>query len=422
MKTSILSILSLSIALFSCKNRSSADQGEMDKNQAYSLQSGPHDQAQSSSLSILNWNVEWFGSTTNGPVDKDLQQKNVAKVLKESNANVYALCEIVDTARFGRMVRSLNPNLQYVISSFCSDATTPQDPDWIKGQKMVFLYNPAEVQVVNARPFVTNNPSAAHNFSNGRLPFLIQTKIHDKNVNFIILHAKAGADFYSWQRRHDASQVLLDSMQAEFAHVPTILLGDFNDEMAGSITHGHQSPYDNLLSGGFTDLTAQVAKDGRTTTIDYKNVIDHQLVNKEMLAFYNQSSTQVLSFVDELIANYSKGNTSDHYPVISFFNFKGEAAVAPADNSSAHQNITTHPIQLVSNDFVNDVDLKILESLSNVTFGIYNSQGKKLLSFKKNQLDKGTTFHLHAKDLAAGTYTLLIQTDVFSLSYMIRKQ
>ncbi|MCH5687818.1 hypothetical protein LWM68_28250 [Niabella sp. W65] len=47
------------------------------------------------------------------------QELNAGKVLNYLAADLYGLCEIVDTARFGRMIRNnLGSDFRYVISFF----------------------------------------------------------------------------------------------------------------------------------------------------------------------------------------------------------------------------------------------------------------------------------------------------------------
>ncbi|HNC38321.1 MAG TPA: hypothetical protein PK492_03095, partial [Chitinophagaceae bacterium] len=70
--------------------------------------------AQSSinTLDVVSWNVEFFGASSSGPTDKDLQEINVKKVLRWLNADLYGLVEVVDTMRLRRVVDSLG-NTEY---------------------------------------------------------------------------------------------------------------------------------------------------------------------------------------------------------------------------------------------------------------------------------------------------------------------
>ena len=48
-------------------------------------------------LSVSNWNIEWFGSTSNGPTNEQLQLDNVRTVLGGIGADFFALEEVVDS-------------------------------------------------------------------------------------------------------------------------------------------------------------------------------------------------------------------------------------------------------------------------------------------------------------------------------------
>jgi hypothetical protein len=53
----------------------------------------------STTLEVVNWNIEWFGSTINGPTNDAQQEQNVKTVLQNLNADIYAVSEIVSEAR-----------------------------------------------------------------------------------------------------------------------------------------------------------------------------------------------------------------------------------------------------------------------------------------------------------------------------------
>ncbi|MER3465034.1 MAG: hypothetical protein C4329_12095 [Chitinophagaceae bacterium] len=92
-------------------------------------------------LTVASWNIEWFGSASNGPADDNLQEANVKTVLRYLNADIYGLVEVVDTMRFRRVVDSLGTNYKYVIADFCSNNTTGTGNSWLTGQKEAYIYN-----------------------------------------------------------------------------------------------------------------------------------------------------------------------------------------------------------------------------------------------------------------------------------------
>jgi hypothetical protein len=48
------------------------------------------------SLDIATWNIEWFGSPSNGPTDDARQLENVRMVIEQSEIDLWAVEEIAD--------------------------------------------------------------------------------------------------------------------------------------------------------------------------------------------------------------------------------------------------------------------------------------------------------------------------------------
>lgn len=301
----------LLFTLFSC--------GQIPENRAQNSYS-----SSASTFSVVNWNIEWFGSDREGPYDKDLQQENASKILKYLAADIYGLCEIVDTARLGEMVRTLPASYQYVISDYAAHAKNNRGKSWSEGQKLAFVFNPAVFHHVRVRPFLSKSKQARYNFSNGRLPFLLEADVVKNNkmlsIAFLLLHAKSGADAESATRRMLAANEMADSIQVEFAHKPLIIMGDFNDILNGSIAENSSIiPYQAFANANFKALTLPLTQKGGRSTLHYNNIIDQQIINQSFLPYYIAGSTRICMDVVNAVPNFKKGNTSDHYPVISQF-------------------------------------------------------------------------------------------------------
>lgn len=392
-----LSIIFLSILLFSCGN------GQNNAQQYYSAPANG-----SKALTVANWNIEWFGSGKEGPYDKDLQESNVLKVLQYMPADIYGLCEIVDTARFGSVVRALGSQYAYVISDYAANATNDHSQGWREGQKMVFLYKRSLFKNVRVRGFMRSSRKAYYNFSNGRLPYLLEADVQNNNhwqsMAFLLLHAKSGNDVQSYNRRLYAAMEMQDSIAEEFATMPLILLGDFNDILNGSITQGQQqSPYSIFLSENYKALTMSLAQKGERSTLHYKNIIDQQIVNKACMSYYVKGSTQVRKDVINAVPEYRKGNTSDHYPVTSQFSWDiSHTITAPqkADNDNR--------IQMVNNHFQNVIELHVTTMQQNLQFILYDAQRQKVLSVHKQRIAPDKNFFLRCREIPNGPYQLVV--------------
>lgn len=263
---------------------------------------------------MVNWNIEWFGSS-NFSGNKDVQENNASKILKFLNADIYGICEVVDTARFGKMIRyTFNNDFRYKISPYPNVS-----------QKMAFVYNRNIFRNVKVRPFMGLSASAYRSFASGRFPFLLEADMAVNNIrqkiSIILLHAKAGADLSSYTNRLNGAIEMKDSLDRFFTQKNVAIIGDFNDNFNGSITSGKVSPYQNfLVDVKYNAVTFPLNTVGRSSTITYQNsVIDQQVYNAGLAKWYVSNSAKIRTDVKSVIPNYDTRNTSDHYPVSSAY-------------------------------------------------------------------------------------------------------
>jgi len=281
-------------------------------------------------LRIVNWNIEWFGSTQNGPYYKDLQETNVKKVLRYLDAHLYALTEIVDTMRLRRVTDSLGKNFAYVISDFTSLAPTMQYANWATGQKLAFIYRKDVFSNVRVRGLMRSSGAAYSNFATGRFPYLLNANVYfngrKRNISFVVIHAKAGATSSDYTRRYNGVVELKDTLDTYFKNHPTLLLGDFNDDLDRTIVYSAPSAlssYDPLIKDSvgplaYKALTLPLSYAGENSTLNYSDVIDHQVANGRMDSMYIRGSAAIRKDVVSVVPDYiTAQNTSDHWPVSS---------------------------------------------------------------------------------------------------------
>jgi len=273
----------------------------------------------SKDITIVNWNIEWFGSSSMFKGNLDVQESNATKVMKYLNADLYGICEVVDTARFGRMIRNnLGDEFRYKISYY---------PTAIGSQRLAFVYNRNIFRNVNVRPFMGVSANA-YNYFAQRFPFLMSAEVvvnGTRNVvNYFLIHAKAIADQASYDRRLAGSIEMKDSLDRYFKDQHIMVIGDYNDHFNGSILSGRTSPYQNFVSDiTYNAITLPLNATGYQTTIHYANsVIDQQMISSSMNKWYINSSAKIRTDVTVPVPDYQTGNTSDHYPVSSSFNFR----------------------------------------------------------------------------------------------------
>lgn len=293
-----------------------------------------------STLNVVNWNVEWFGGSL-GPTDNNLQEENVKQVMTYLNADVYALVEVVDTTRLGRVVRSLDGGYAYVISDYGSSAPTNTDPNWASAQKLALVYKTSVVSNVTARGLLKSSPSANSSWASGRVPFLVNTLVTkngaSKSLSFIVLHGKAGDTQSDFLSRKAGATELKDTLDAQFTNKSVIILGDFNDDFDRSIytgPGGQISSYDPLIkdsvdADSYKSITLLFSQFGLNSTTNFSDVIDHVVISNEVVPSYLPLSASLFNDIESLtgIANYGT-TTSDHYPELSRY-FIRELTGAP---------------------------------------------------------------------------------------------
>jgi endonuclease/exonuclease/phosphatase family metal-dependent hydrolase len=281
-----------------------------------------------STLDVAAWNIEWFGSTSNGPTNETLQLQNARDVIAGTDADVWGVAEIVDQAHWNSLESQLTGYSGFLASeSVVSGGSASYSAS---EQKVGLLYKTSIATLVSAKIILTAND---YDFA-GRPPLEATLRVTQggvtEDVVFIVLHAKAFNDDPSWQRRQNASVALKNYLDTTYPTQKVFVIGDFNDDVDTSITPGKPSPYANFVSDAarYTFETKALSEAGVSSTTGYPDMIDHHLVTNEVHATYVAASAEVYR-VDSYIASYST-TTSDHYPVISRYTWGGGGGATPA--------------------------------------------------------------------------------------------
>jgi hypothetical protein len=288
---------------------------------------------------IVTWNVEWFGSSSNGPSNLDLQLQNVKTIIEDLGADVYAFQEITGLEKFDELVEALED-----YGSFVSPATSLGPDNFETAQKLTFLYKKSTVEPIKTRVLLegvqpedlVDYPSSPDRFwASGRLPFLMEVKASidgvEQKFNLINIHARsngggesAGNPRYA-MRRYDVN-VLKDSLDMYYANVPLIILGDYNDDLDETVADQNaptvntsETSFINYIndSENYTAVTLPLSEAGLRSFPSFENVIDHTIVSNELQDNWIVNSERIVAPFD-LIQNYLN-TTSDHIPVKSRF-------------------------------------------------------------------------------------------------------
>ncbi|MET3876075.1 Ig-like domain-containing protein [Chitinophaga sp. OAE865] len=325
------------------------------------------------SLKVVNWNIEWFGSPAQNPANDSLQQANVTTILKKLDADIFALAEVVDTARFRAVVSQL-PGYSYVLSDYGSYADSTTDVDYVAAQKLAFLYKTAVIRKISTYGILRQGGSsnAYYNWSSGRFPYEMEATAKLGNdsarIRFILLHAKANTGtkpekIASWNRRKDGLKELKDTLDLQYPYSNIIMLGDFNDDLSKTITTellpDTTTSYIDFIrdSINYRPLTLPLSLSGQRSTVSYASVIDNVLSSNEVGVAYLPASARIQAQVAGLVSSYGT-TTTDHYPVLSRYNLGILANPLPVENFDAKADggkvlVSWHtPYEINSSNFV----------------------------------------------------------------------
>jgi hypothetical protein len=293
-------------------------------------------------LEVVNWNMEWFGSTSLGPTNDNLQEQNAETILTTIGADIYGLVEVVDEARLANIVSHM-PGYSYVICNYGSH-TNPFESgagSLSEAQKEAFVYKTSLFSNISTTALVTNGVNTAADlsnpaynyFSSGRYPFMMTADVTlngiTKKTRFVLLHAKANTSptAISYARRKAGSDTLKYTLNNLYAGDNIIILGDINDDLDSTITDGinpkitsyYAFTHDTVTTFSSPTLT-ELSLTGKKSTVSYNDVIDHVILSNEIKPYFMTGSANVLTDVAGLISNYGS-TTSDHYPVFTRYQF-----------------------------------------------------------------------------------------------------
>ncbi|WP_225410343.1 putative Ig domain-containing protein [Stigmatella hybrida] len=283
--------------------------------------SGPPDAGSPLPLAVANWNVEWFGSTTEGPSNDALQLNNVRAVIGDAGVDFWALQEVVSASALLQLKQAL-PGYDGFAAN---DSRVSQGSSYYTAseQKPAVLFKSDTVQMQEAKIILTGYD---YEFA-GRPPLQVSLRVtrgsQSVDLIAIVLHMKAQTGgIADYNRRKDAGAALKQYLDSQLPTARVVVLGDWNDDVDVSIydASGYMpSPYENFVSApsAYQFLTRPLSLQGVGSTVGWPSFIDHQLVTDELAGDYVSESTQVLH---PSLPDYAN-TTSDHYPIQSRFDF-----------------------------------------------------------------------------------------------------
>jgi endonuclease/exonuclease/phosphatase family metal-dependent hydrolase len=258
-----------------------------------------------SAFVVANWNIEWFGSTSEGPTDEATQAANVLQVMKTMNADLWAVQEIVDPASLTKLASDLGayealPSSDASVEGGTEVYANPGE------QKLGIVFRQSRLAVKGARLVMRD----AASYFNGRAPMEVdlETKPGKTAITVVVLHAAPGTDAASYEKRKLGAAAIKAYLDGKPEGAFVMIAGDFNDGLEASSFSGQPSPYTTLVGDAAYAFTTKGLKSPR-----YPRVIDHQLVTDDLAATFAAGTAKVVDG-DTLVTDFVD-TTSDHDPV-----------------------------------------------------------------------------------------------------------
>ena len=350
---------------------------------------------------VVTWNVEWFGSSGNGPDDTDLQLTNVMTVVKTIDADLYALQEISNETRFLALVDSLED-----YSGFWADYSS-------QTQNTAYLYKTSVINSIDNGLLEAGQQECDWAF---RLPLFFEfdatvegvtRRIHAYNV-----HAKALADEESYDRRTLAAlrmKVYLDNNRADDN---VLFLGDYNDKLFSSTYNNEVSPYNNFVQDdAYFNVTASLEQRGLNSFIAGQNqsMIDHITVTNDLIEDHIDGAQRVEN--PNYIGSYIS-TTSDHAPVWTRFDFS--RSLVSVDDPVIESPRSFELNQNYPNPFNPTTNISFtLPERAAVSLKVYDVMGREVATLANNRsFTSGShTLTFDASTLASGVYIYRLTMD-----------
>jgi len=371
-------------------------------------------------LEVVNWNMEWFGSSAAGygPADKNLQYTNAFTVLNALRADVYALEEVVDTVRLRTLTAQLSTasglTYAYKISEFGSYADDKADPDYALAQKLAFIYRTDMVANPSFRGLLrcteAQSCPAFRPWASGRFPYSMRADVTldgvTKKVNFVVIHAKANATSSSaddYARRKAGADLLKAELEATYPTDNTLIVGDYNDVLEGTIATGVTpaiSSYSAFTQdANYLQVTLPLAQAGGRSTAGFPTVIDNVIANKNMAQYYISGTAAIRTDVTAGITNYAS-TTSDHYPIFSRYSFTGTPLATKASRTAS--------LGLYPNPVANSVRFEVPETGKSLSLEVFTTTGRLVLKGTGSVEQLNQQLSQRVSGLAAGLYVVRV--------------
>jgi endonuclease/exonuclease/phosphatase family metal-dependent hydrolase len=247
----------------------------------------------------MTWNLEWFQDPNEGPTDDAGQYGAVRDILASSSKTLVALEEVASEDAFDHLMLDLR-RYAGALSGYA----------WT--QKTALLWDSTRFELVRARAI-----SGLDDAGRPPLEVRLRDKRDQRELVVVVVHAKAQADSASYDKRANLARGLKAHLETALGPASTIVIGDFNDLLLGSITDGADTPYRPFLDDPAYAAPTRVLNQPQAMETSFATgaTVDHVIVDRELAARVDPASVDVMR--NELLARYPRytSTISDHFPV-----------------------------------------------------------------------------------------------------------
>ena len=357
--------------------------------QLYSQNLGDISFGTDSTFEVVSWNIEWFPK--NGSVTVD----SVSKIIEALDVDLIGLQEVDDSTLCRQMVDNL-PGYDIFM-----------DNGWFGG--LAYIYKTSSISIQSIYKIYDTSP-----YWNAfpRSPLVIELIYNGETIIVINNHFKCCGDGLlvigntsdEEGRRHEASTLLKQYIDANFNSSKVIVIGDLNDILTDTPTHNvFQMFIDDSSNYAFADMDIATGASSGWSYPGWPSHLDHVLITNELFTDFANPNSEIKTIMveDYLVgglADYDL-NISDHRPVgLKIQVIPTSISLSETSNS----DITIFPNPTTGNFTIN-----LGETKHNLNLNFTNSLGQVVLSENYSS----TNFINLKIDAPTGIYFLQIESD-----------
>jgi len=344
-----------------------------------------------STFEVVTWNIEWFPK--NGSITVD----SVSKIIESLDVDLIGLQEVDDSTLCRQMIDNL-PGYELFM-----------DNDWFGGLAYIYKTSSVSVQsiykIYDTAPFWNTFP---------RSPLVIELIFNGETFILINNHFKCCGDGLldignpadEETRRHEASTLLKEYIDANFNSSRVIVIGDLNDIITDlPVNNVYQMFIDDSTNYAFADMSIAIGASSEWSFPGWPSHLDHVLITNELFTEFSNPNSEIKTI---MVEDYLAGglaeydlNISDHRPVGLKIQLT-PTALSLVENSNSNSNVKIFP-----NPTNGYFSIDLGETYNAVTITITDLNGKVIQS---NTYNESQLLNLKLEE-PAGVYLLMIESE-----------